>query len=279
MVSHWWKAFRLNPARKAAKAGGGRKSVPRLESLEGRWVPSASPVTAHVVAAVTTPTPTDALTIDREFAARLEHRLDRAKADVRHDQRDIDSDKSLIAHLGREVAHLTSAIAHDTNPAILAADRAHLVLLTAQLGHANHDLAQDTTELAAAKVIASNEATELHQVRAVIALEVAGATHDANYATQLGLLATAVRAEATAAGVDIAADNARLTVLHTRLTAVNAAITTDTGEKLAADRVEAALLNARIGRLEIDVTHDAAAQAAEQAYASQLIIRQAAVMP
>ena len=261
MVSHWWKALTGG----ATKPGSRRRSAPRLESLEGRWVPSAVPVTAPF------PTAPEALKIDRAFADRLEHRLDHAQGEVVHDGKEIEADKDHIARLGKEIAHVTVAIAKDTKPADLAADKKRLAALTTRLDRATKDLTQDTTDLAADKLYVTSLKVELADVRAVVALDLG--THDATYAAQLKVLADAVHAEVVHDTTDLADDKARVVTLTARLAKVDADIAKDTGKQLAADRLIAGRLEARLGHLGMDITHDTEALAAVQTYSMQLDAR------
>ena len=90
MVSHWLNALKVGLfGKRKATTRLTRRPTLHVEGLEGRWVPSASPVVASIVGVTGTPTVTDVqdLKADRAFAARLEARLDHVRADVTRCQR------------------------------------------------------------------------------------------------------------------------------------------------------------------------------------------------
>jgi septal ring factor EnvC (AmiA/AmiB activator) len=275
MVTHWWKTLTGGPT----KTESARRSAPRLESLEARWVPSATSVPPVVAPTAPALTSAQELKIDRTFADQLENRLDRAQAEVKHDGKDIEADKDRISHLGKDIAKVTADIAKDTKPAKLAEDKKLLAKLTTRLDRATKDLTQDTTDLAADKLYVTALKSELADVHAVIDLDIAGTTGGAAYAARLKALSDAVHAEIAHEKTDLADDKAHVVTLTARLTAVDADIAKDTGRQLGTDYLIAGRIETHLGRLRMDITHDSNELAVVQAYSTQLDARLHAAQP
>ena len=174
MVSHWLNALKVGLfGKRKATTRITRRPTLHVEGLEGRWVPSASPVVASIVGVTGTPTVTDVqdLKADRAFAARLEARLDHVRADVTHDANDIEADMGRVSRLEARMDRVQKDIAHDSNLKDLTADTKRLLKLETWLSHAREDLTHDKEDLEADRAHASSLETRLDHVRADIALD------------------------------------------------------------------------------------------------------------